>query len=349
MKAQYMVIGGYGQVGGFVSRNLVSENQSVIIAGRNLEKAEAFSKQYHLHCACRTVDTMHIQNGSFEEVSTVIMCVEENNVEVLKCCIKQGINYIDITPSYSIIGEIIAQKENIEKAGIKVIIGVGIAPGVSNMLCKEAVKELDEVTAINSYLMLGIGESHGKNAIRWLVNNLNVSYNESDDGKTMVKSFSDGRNVQLLKEEKKRRFVRIDLADWHLMLRKHPTAKVNAWYAYDKNIITRYFEILQKIGFLKLLKYKSFNKFFEYMMTSSMKVLKCIKYGTEQYASMVEVKGIKNHKTVTRQLMVTGKCNSELTAKVCMQAALKIENISSGLYALDDVLEVNQLNVEVLA
>ena len=196
-----MVIGGYGQVGGLVSEQL----QQVIVAGRNMDKAEGFIKEKNINGRARKIDTKNIDKDDLEDVDTIIMCTEDHNIDVLLKCLEEGINYIDISPSYQVLKEIESYRDKIEEVKIRVVLGVGIAPGVSNLLCKEAAKEFDKVDSIDSYLMLGLGEKHGANAILWFLNNLTRKVN---DGTSFVtKKVIDAFRV---KKTRKQTFTRMD-------------------------------------------------------------------------------------------------------------------------------------------
>lgn len=343
MMKKIMIIGGYGQVGSYVCDNLQKQNIDFIVSGRNLEKCKHYVEKTGSNAECRLVDVTKWMDSSLENVETVVMCLEMNNMVVLEACIRCGVNYVDITPTGSIIEQFKRKKEEIAKAGIVVCVGVGIAPGVSNVLCEAMARKFDNIETINSYVMLGIGESHGKNAVSWLVNNLNVTYYENLDRNRKVQSFSEGRSIVLSGEKKKRRFVRIDMADWHIMKEKHMDASVNSWYAYDKNSITFLFEGMQKIGLLKILKYPKVKAFFMKMMGISMKLMKKIHFGTNQYAVMVEMKGTIKGKSVIKRDIVTGRENSIITAKVCAQTAQKLGDMSAGFYYMDELLEREQI------
>lgn len=343
MMKKIMIIGGYGQVGSYVCDNLQKQNWNVIVAGRDFEKCQRYVKKANSNAECRQVDVTKWMDSYLDNVGTVVMCLEMNNMAVLEACIRCGVNYVDITPTGSLLEQFKQKKEEIAKAGIAVCVGVGIAPGVSNVLCEEMARKFENIEEINSYIMLGIGESHGKNAVSWLVNNLNVTFYENLDRNCKVHSFSEGRNIILSSEKRKRRFVRIDMADWHIMKEKHTEASVNSWYAYDKNSITLLFEGMQKIGLLKLLKYQKIQTFFTKTMEIGMKVMKKIHFGTNQYAVMVEVKGTINGKRTTKRDIITGRENCIITAKVCALTAQKVANMSPGFYYMDELLEREQL------
>ena len=102
--------------------------------------------------------------------------------------------------------------------GVILLLGVGIAPGLSNILAHELEKSFDNVMKVDSYLMLGIGEKHGLDGIKWLVNNITKKYYIIDNGlKKEVKCFTSPKKITLIGESKKRNFYHFDLADWHIM------------------------------------------------------------------------------------------------------------------------------------
>lgn len=343
MTKKIMVIGGYGQVGSYVCENLQKQNLDMIVAGRSLEKCKEYVNATMSGAECRKVDVTKWTDSYLDGVETVVMCLEMNNMTVLEACMRCKTNYVDITPSGSLIEQFKRKKNEIAKAGIAVCVGVGIAPGVSNVLCEAMAKKFDKIDTIDSYIMLGVGESHGKNAVSWLVNNLNVTYYENSDRNRRVKSFSDGRSILLKGEKKKRRFVRIDMADWHIMKEKHKDAFVNSWYAYDKNIITILFEGMQKIGLLNILKYPKVKAAYTKMMESSMKLMKLLHFGTNQYAVMVEVKGTIKGKAAIKRDIITGRENSVITGRVCALTAQKMGNMAPGFYYMDELLERTQI------
>lgn len=332
-----MVIGGYGQVGAYVCRALKGYGEHVLAAGRNVNKCMEFAKKCGI--AYREVDVNCWKDNFLDDIECVIMCLENSNELVLDACIRRQVNYVDISPSYSIIEQIRNRKSQITQAGICVCAGVGIAPGISNVLCEKMTGGFDEIDEINSYLMLGVGESHGKNAVQWLVNNLNVEYYENDEKGHVVRSFSNGRNITFPGEKRRHRFVRIDLADWHIMKEKHPEAKVNAWYAYDMNSVTYLFELLQKMRLFRLLKYAWFKRFFTKIMNFNLMLAQKVHLGTNAYASFVEISGKRDGKLCEKQDIIQGNENSKITAKVSALTAIKLRQQQPGFYYMCELMK----------
>lgn len=336
-----MVIGGYGQVGGFASRQI----DNVIVAGRNQSKADKFILDNNINGISRYIDTNNIKKENFDNVDTVIMGVESNNVGVLQACIKYKINYIDISPSFDILSEIIKCKTQINEAGIRCVIGVGIAPGISNLLCKEASKEMDQINTIDSYLMLGLGEEHGKNAILWFLQHI---YSTTKG----VDSFKETKNIILDRKhgKKKQKMARIDLADWHIMEQEYKDAICRSWFSYDVSLITGIVCFMKRLGIFKSLVHKNPTKRekayrrFQKILHLELSVAKFLHIGTDEYAVQVQVSGIKDGKEIEKVMAINGNCNSQITAKVAVKVAEKIEKIPEGLHFLDQVMDLEEVS-----
>lgn len=338
-----MVIGGYGQVGGLVSRIV----RNVIVAGRNIQMAKQFVKENKVEGKARYVDTQYIKQEDLKDVDCVVMCVESNNSKVLEVCIKNRIHYIDISPSYEILDEIVRRKSEVEAAGIRCILGVGIAPGISNLLCKEASKGFDVIDTVDSYLMLGLGEEHGANAIQWLLNHIYAST-------VGINSFAEKQKVLLHRESgnRKQTLTRIDLADWHIMQDKYRNAQCRSWFAYDVNWVTNAVCLMKKLGLFHKLntpnmaKRDKANQSFQKLLQKELYVAKKLHIGTSEYITQVRVRGKIGELTEERTVSLGGYCNSEITAHVASYVANHIADLPQGLHFLDEVISIKELGVE---
>ena len=63
-----------------------------------------------------------------------------------------------------------------EGLGSTAILSVGLSPGITNLLVREASTHLDQVEEANITVMLGLGEKHGKAAVEWTVDHMDTSY-----------------------------------------------------------------------------------------------------------------------------------------------------------------------------
>lgn len=344
-----LILGGYGQVGARVSRQL----ENVIIAGRDEKKAKQFIQENKIKGIARKMDTSALKKEDFQQADTVVMCVESNNAQVLQMCIQLGINYIDISPTTAVLEEIESYREEIKKAGIRAVIGVGIAPGVSNLLAKKAADEMDQVDKIDSYVMLGVGEEHGRNAVTWLLQNL---YSKNPE----IHSFTKIKNISLTRSKKKKEvvvkqgFTRIDMADSIIMGKVNPGAEARTWFAYDVNWLTRAVCLMKRLGFFRSVnqpdqkKREAAQRKMAGMLEKEMKLAKLLHVGTDLYSIQVRVRGRKNQKRVERSYVTYGGCNSRLTAYVTAETAKRIASMERGLYYLEEVMKIDELDILVI-
>ena len=345
MKNKIMIIGAYGAVGREVTIKLSRGQYEIILAGRNEKAASLLMKQEKINGTFRQVDVDALKDDDFLDVDTVAICLEKNNIKVLEKCIKNKVNYVDITPSYSIINAIEHKKDAILEAGIKVGVGIGIAPGVMNVLAEDMIVYFDKVESVNTYTMLGIGEQHGKNAVNWLINNLNVKYEVGTSSKRIVKSFSEPRKISLIGESKKRSFVRIDLADWHLIQNKHQNVQVDSWFAYDVDVITKSMAFFRQMGVFNLLKYGWYRKTYLALLQLGMRIGKKLGIGSDQYAVLVEVRGKKDNEEIIERRMLKGNCNSSITGEMCALSLKQISNNETGIYYMAALIHPRDLPI----
>lgn len=322
-------------------KNKNQANQNIENKNTNQENQYNPTNQYSIEpspaIAARVIDVANWQDSYLDGVGTVIMALEQNNMAVLEACTRCKVNYVDITPTGELIEAMEAKREQIKKSQIVACIGVGIAPGISNVMCENLARQFDKIEEINSYLMLGTGEKHGNNAVDWLVDNLGKSFYEDGDKTKRIKNFSKGRWTHLQGEKRKRRFVAIDLADWHIMKREHPEAQVRSWYAYDQNAVTILFEGLQKIGLFNLLKIPKLKQAFTKIMSLEMSLMEKIHFGTDKYAVMVEIRGVRNGKDTVKRETFKGKVNSKVTGKAAAYTAFIMQDKKPGLYYMSEL------------
>lgn len=77
---------------------------------------------------------------------------------------------------------------------------------------------MDQVEQIDTYLMLGIGEVHGRDGVNWLLNHIQKDYALMENGtEKRVKPFSHGKRSTFHHSIGKRTAYRFNLADQHIL------------------------------------------------------------------------------------------------------------------------------------
>lgn len=348
MNKKILVLGGYGQVGEKISHMLISKGKNIIVAGRSIKKAKSFTSDILEFAIPKQINIYNIDKNDpiFEEIYLVIMCLDQSNTRFVKLCINHKINYIDISPSYTILSEIEKLNESAKNQGVMLLLGVGIAPGLSNMLAYKLAKSFDIINSIESNLMLGIGEKHGADGIKWLVNNINKEYFIKDNGVIKkVQCFTKPKKIRLIGENKNREFYYFDLADWHIMHKTLKTENIISRFAYDVNWLTKEVGILKKIGFFYFTKFKLMGRIYERLFAFYMNVMQKFNIGSESYAVQIEIKGKKSGKPCAEKILATGKNNSLLTATVAVVAAeqVRLKETKPGVVYLEEFIVMEDL------
>lgn len=146
-----LVLGGAGGVGRYTTRVLLDDPvvERVVIADRDLERCSAFCGK----CGPRTEPVaLDVSNGAalveaMRGVDLVVNCVGpffRFGVGVLRVAIEAGRSYVDICDDPEPTLALLALDARARERGVTALVGMGITPGVSNLLAVLAARELDE-------------------------------------------------------------------------------------------------------------------------------------------------------------------------------------------------------------
>lgn len=110
---------------------------------------------------------------------------------VIEACMEAKTNYVDICDDYDAAEEILQMDERVKEAGITVLTGMGTSPGITNILAKMGMDQLDETNEIDTIWVMG--ESETGSAILYHVFHGGTSEvpGYSRGKKTMIKPFQD--------------------------------------------------------------------------------------------------------------------------------------------------------------
>jgi saccharopine dehydrogenase-like NADP-dependent oxidoreductase len=161
---QVLVVGGRGRVGRGVVADLLAHTQAqVTITGRSLE----LERDLHSYPADR-VRFLKLDLTEQEKLQTaiashnlVIHCAgpfRYRDVGVLRSCIDQGVNYLDVSDDRDFTLNALGYREVAEAAGITAVINSGVFPGISNSMVLQGQQQVDQPTEIHlNYVVAGSG------------------------------------------------------------------------------------------------------------------------------------------------------------------------------------------------
>jgi len=340
-----VVIGGYGRVGTQICRLLAKEVPgAVVIAGPSINKAEELAQDIGSGTTAMDVDVF--QRSSYEKifepkrnVRAVISCVElpvEN--KFAEDVIKMGINFTELSATYA------SQQKLFDLQSIALthtstaVVGVGLMPGLSNVMAADAVSRFDTATSVSINILLGLGEAHGADAVRWTLRNMGTTYDmRYGDIVKKVRTFTDPRQTTLLNETAPRRFYRFNFSDQHVLNKSLSPAHVDSRLGFDSKFITDLLGFTGKIGLLSLVRENAAPIF--------SKIIKMVSIGDDRYAVQVEANGERDGKSETRTLCASGQNEAIATATVATFVGKKLlaNTLQPGIYPIEQAIDSEEL------
>ncbi|SFL69956.1 saccharopine dehydrogenase family protein [Pelosinus propionicus] len=342
MKDKIIVVGGYGKVGQIICKDLGELFPGKIFAaGRSYDKAKEFCLRTNGKVLPLQMD-VHGNKGHeelFQEASLVVMCLDQQNPGFVERCLKEKIHYVDISASHEFLLKVKSLSSSISSIESTAVLSVGLAPGVTNVLVKHSLQYLDQIHSANIYLMLGLGEAHGRAAIEWMIDNMNTVFFVNDKGvKKQVRSFEDERKVIFPNRIGQRSAYRFNFTDQHVLPETLGIPSVSTRICFDSAIITNLIALLKKIGVLSLLHQPFFRRLVIHLFEK-------IKLGSEIYVAKVISEGIINEQVIHYECSVYGEKESYITGKVAAFVAKRIyeKPYPAGIFHMEELFEWEDL------
>jgi saccharopine dehydrogenase-like NADP-dependent oxidoreductase len=170
-----VLLGGYGAVGRAAAQTLGRWfPQRVVIAGRDPAKAAVAAAQVGPAIEPLAVDVTDEADvrRAVAGAEVVVMCVEQSNAQVAWICLQHGVHYVDVSASDQVHESITQLDELAMTNQATAILSVGVAPGLTNLLARRCVERLGNACDVDITVLLGLGEHHGVDAVRWTLANL---------------------------------------------------------------------------------------------------------------------------------------------------------------------------------
>jgi saccharopine dehydrogenase-like NADP-dependent oxidoreductase len=164
MSQKVLILGGRGQIGRNVAADLLAHTSSqVTITGRGSDvdyplMRIAGSRLQYLALDLADRDSLR---SAIASVDLAIHCAgpfRQRDASVLKLCIEQGVNYVDVSDDRVFTQAALAYGPAAQAAGVTATINTGVFPGISNSMVRQAVEQLETPEEIHiSYVVAGSG------------------------------------------------------------------------------------------------------------------------------------------------------------------------------------------------
>ncbi|MER5995463.1 saccharopine dehydrogenase NADP-binding domain-containing protein [Streptomyces viridosporus] len=165
-----LVVGGYGAVGAPVSQALSQWFPGrVLVGGRDGDRARQLGG---VRVDVTDPAAFRQSLDELKDVVAVVMCVEPPDAGVARVCFERGVHLVDIGATLRLLDDVAALHEVAAGTGATGVLSVGVAPGLTNLLARWAHEAVGGAERIDLTVLLGAGEAHGADAVRWTVENL---------------------------------------------------------------------------------------------------------------------------------------------------------------------------------
>jgi saccharopine dehydrogenase (NAD+, L-lysine-forming) len=177
MSQEVLIVGGYGEVGRRIARLLeAAQPGSVVVAGRNPERAAGPARRID-------VDDVASIDAALAGIDVVVACVRQREPHLLRAAVRRGIAYTSIAPPWMPWPELEPLHVEAQRTGARIVAATGLEPGISSMLARIAAERLGTVDAIETALLLGVGDAYGADSMAFLLAELAERYDVLVDGR----------------------------------------------------------------------------------------------------------------------------------------------------------------------
>ncbi|PSM31965.1 hypothetical protein [Haliangium sp. UPWRP_2] len=179
-KQDILIVGGYGEVGKRIAALLAPRHAgAVLIAGRNPGRAA------ELRSRRIDVDDPASVEAALAGVGTIVACVRQREPHLLLAAIRHGLAYTSIAPPWIEWPDLLPLQQEAQRTGARIVLATGLEPGILSVLARMGAERLGRVDAIETALLLSVGDAYGRDSMNFILEELAQEYNILVDGQTL--------------------------------------------------------------------------------------------------------------------------------------------------------------------
>lgn len=194
-----LVVGGYGVIKRRIVANLAPTFSSrVVIAGRNERLAANFAQEVGYGTRARRIDVEELTTirSALDGVGTVVSCVSQRELQLLRESIRRGLAYTDIAPRLAFWQGANEMATEAQCTGARIVLGAGLSPGISNMMAQRLATSIGPVERIETAILLSLGDEYGADSLHHVLDALSQSFQVLEDGRhRSAMPFSEGKRT----------------------------------------------------------------------------------------------------------------------------------------------------------
>jgi saccharopine dehydrogenase (NAD+, L-lysine forming) len=174
-----LITGGYGTVGRRVTADLAPDYPDrVVVAGRSAEKAARLAAELGHGVRGSRVDVGDPRSveATLDGVGVVVSCIDQPDPHLLRAAIGRGLAYTDIAPHLMTRRPTEAMRAEAAQTGARIVLGTGLAPGISSVLARLEADRVGTVEKVESNVLLSVGDAYGPASRAYLLEEISLPY-----------------------------------------------------------------------------------------------------------------------------------------------------------------------------
>jgi saccharopine dehydrogenase (NAD+, L-lysine forming) len=195
-----LIAGGYGTVGHRVAADLAPDYPGrVVVAGRSAEKAVQLAVALGKGTRGRQIDVGDPDSveAALEGVGVVMSCIDQPEPHLLRAAIGRGLAYTDIAPHLMTRRTTEAMKAEAAQSGARIVLGAGLAPGISSLLARMGADRVGAVESVESNVLLSAGDAYGPASRNYIMGEIARAYAVRIEGREVpMRPFSGSARVE---------------------------------------------------------------------------------------------------------------------------------------------------------
>ena len=336
INGKILIVGGYGSVGRVIATTLGKRFPGrVVAAGRNYHKAKQLSSETQQQVLPLALDIYKLRESELRDVAVVVTCIDQGDTQFVEQCLRRGIHYVDISASYKFLSKIEALDSEARKHGSTVVLSVGLAPGLTNLLVSYCQSVFEALEQVDIFIMLGSGEVPGKESILWILENLDTEFLVREKGVLkQVRSFEDSKETVFPDEFGRRRAYRFNFSDRHAIAKTFGIDSISTWVCFDLALVTQLFALSTKIGLSKALRSGILKNLL-------VKIFQTFQFGSDKFEIEVDARGIVDGNFARYEPSIRGQKEGMITGLVAAKVAehLYTSSLPSGVFHIEQLFD----------
>jgi saccharopine dehydrogenase-like NADP-dependent oxidoreductase len=174
-----LIVGGYGVVGQRIAADLApTAPDRIVVAGRDRERASLAATALGHGVRGRSIDVDNPASieAALDNVGLVVSCVDQREPHLLRAAIAHGLAYTDITPHLMQRRPTEAMQLEAARTGARIVLGAGLAPGISSMFARLGADRMGDVVRVESNVLFSIGDIFGPASRSYILDEIVLPY-----------------------------------------------------------------------------------------------------------------------------------------------------------------------------